>query len=514
VDKIIDKIKNTPDWKSRDGHDVSDKVETSHFLTPDGELIGNYNHQTMVSELAPMIDGFELTGKTGGGSIKEKDGTWTKLPYRLRANWNDITNFLAHTGFVRATNEGIGERGFGHSINLTVNGILTNSQIRAIQRMEQTSPAGTTLVFDIMGDETHSGHGTFRDFMRAYRKNYGIEVFREEDRERIPAGQPNAGQWVASGGQFAKKEGGDVSSYKKDGGDSGKLDYVEDGKSIVKRLNKHGYPLVGLANLFEEVGIKVERNDYLYIGQPLRTNAELEKFNENVELFYEQVKKEPKLAEAYESFKKEIKEYNNKLEKKYQEAETFKRGTSMAELESYIKDDCISCDWRDDNTLKLGRNYEFLSLSMNESEVESLYNFGVIIDFEGESVRNVGRRVNYSDKPVPYPAQSSSLGSKVKKLESHDTEYDAYFADEQEVRIPKNTKLSDVKINKIRITGHKIMGYNHLSMFDKQLAKDFVDSMRDGIKSKEFYEKNEDRIIKAINNKYGKLTDNIEVNYV
>ena len=26
------------------------------------------------------------------------------------------------------------------------------------------------------------------------------EEFKEEDRERIPAGQPNAGQWVASGG--------------------------------------------------------------------------------------------------------------------------------------------------------------------------------------------------------------------------------------------------------------------------------------------------------------------------
>jgi hypothetical protein len=189
VDKIIDKIKNTPDWKSRDGYDVSDKVETSHFLTPNGELIGNYNHNTMVTDLSPMIDGFELTGKTGGGTIEEKDGTWTKLPYKPHATWNDITNFLAHTGFVRATNEGIGERGFGHSVNLTVNGILTNSQIRAIQRMEQTSSAGTTLVFDIMGDETQSGHGTFRDFMKAYRKNYGTEAFQEQDHPRDEDGK-------------------------------------------------------------------------------------------------------------------------------------------------------------------------------------------------------------------------------------------------------------------------------------------------------------------------------------
>ena len=65
MDKVIDKIKNTWD-------DVSDTVHGSHFLTPNGEIIGNYNHNTMVTDLAPMIDGFELTGKTGGGSIKEK----------------------------------------------------------------------------------------------------------------------------------------------------------------------------------------------------------------------------------------------------------------------------------------------------------------------------------------------------------------------------------------------------------------------------------------------------------
>ena len=36
-------------------------------------------------------------------------------------------------------------------------------------------------------------------------KLISFEEFKEEDRERIPAGQPNAGQWVASGGQFANK---------------------------------------------------------------------------------------------------------------------------------------------------------------------------------------------------------------------------------------------------------------------------------------------------------------------
>ena len=194
VDKVIDKIKNTWD-------DVSPTVHGSHFLTPNGEIIGNYNHNTMVTDLAPMIDGFELTGKIihGGGKLKNMEtGEWYDEEKTIEsyAGWKDITNFLAHTGFVRATNEGMGESGYGHTINLTVNGTLTNSQIRAIQKMEKQSAGGTTLNFDIMGDETQSGHGTFRDFMKAYRKNYGTEAFVEDEHPRD------------EDGKFSDKDGG------------------------------------------------------------------------------------------------------------------------------------------------------------------------------------------------------------------------------------------------------------------------------------------------------------------
>ena len=187
VDKVIDKIKNTWD-------DVSPTVHGSHFLTPNGEIIGNYNHNTMVTDLAPMIDGFELTGKIihGGGRLKNMEtGEWYDEEKTIEsyAGWKDITKFLGKTGFVRATNEGKSESGYGHTINLTVNGTLTSSQIRAIQKMEKQSAGGTTLNFDIMGDETQSGHGTFRDFMKAYRSNYGIEAFVELEHPRDPDGE-------------------------------------------------------------------------------------------------------------------------------------------------------------------------------------------------------------------------------------------------------------------------------------------------------------------------------------
>jgi hypothetical protein len=168
VDKVINKIKETWD-------DTSPNVHGSHFLTPDGEIIGNYNHNDMVTQLAPMID-MKLTGKSGGGQLKGSDGVWYDEGFTPVANWKDIINFLGKTGFVRATNEGMSEGPKGHSINLTVNGNLSSSQIRAIQRMETYHDHGSILNWDIMGDEMQSGFGTFREFMQAYRKNYGAET--------------------------------------------------------------------------------------------------------------------------------------------------------------------------------------------------------------------------------------------------------------------------------------------------------------------------------------------------
>ena len=487
VDKVIDKIKNTWD-------DVSPTVHGSHFLTPNGEIIGNYNHNTMVTDLAPMIDGFELTGKTihGGGKLKNMEtGEWYDEEKTIEsyAGWKDITNFLAHTGFVRATNEGMGESGYGHTINLTVNGTLTNSQIRAIQKMEKQSAGGTTLNFDIMGDETQSGHGTFRDFMKAYRSNYGTEAFVELEHPRD------------NDGKFSDKGSNSIVDTT-----------VEDGKAISKRLKKNSsYGFSGEASFYEEAGIEVDRENYKWLGHPIKNKNEYDGWKQNIEYFEQQLKESPKLANIYDSFKKQVKEYNVKLEKKYNKAETFKRGTSIEELESYIEDDCISCDYRDIYNYDLKRDYEFLSLSMNEQEIKDTYNFGVVIDFNAESVRNIGERVEYTAKPTAYPAMGK-VAKSVKKLEGVGKKYSALMSDEQEVRIPRDTKLSDVKIDKITINLYNKFGFV-LRMSNPDLFNSYTkpDANGDYISQKELWNKNKEEIIKSIKNKYSKLTDNIEV---
>ena len=427
---MIDKIKNTWD-------DVSDTVHGSHFLTPNGEIIGNYNHNTMVTDLAPMIDDFELTGKVtrGGGRLKNMEtGEWYDEEKTIEpvANWNDITNFLTHTGFVRATNEGKSESGYGHTINLTVNGTLTSSQIRAIQRMEQTSAGGTTLNFDIMGDETQSGHGTFRDFMKAYRKNYGTEAFVEDE-------HPRDGD-----GKFADKGGGEpiksvpikdfngkwIKYGKKDGFYSG---FIQD-------------TLKGVSSLEWKDRMGMEDNELRKLGVGVVNYGDLDEWEKLKTKFMESLEKTPELKKRFDEYKKEVDQQNKQLQEKFKNSKGFYRGTTLDELNSMIEKEHVGVD--------TGRHnpdlYDFKSLSMNETEVNTMYNAGVVIEYGGDDVREKGKLLNYSAEPTPYlhwEAEHEIFGD----VESVSDDYPAFLLDEEEVRVD-NMHVYDMKAENIKIS--------------------------------------------------------------
>lgn len=255
----------------------------------------------------------------------------------------------------------------------------------------------------------------------------------------------------------------------------------------------------------------VKYGDSNYIGNPIRNMADMKEWNRQVDLFNWHVDNNPKLNKAYNSYKKQVKDYNKQLDMKFMESESFHRGTSFHELDGYLKDQCLSCDYYDWNTGVRGRAYDFLSLSMNKEEVNKLYNFGVVVEYDGGDVRKNGRRVEYTAKPIPFPAQKVKLPKKVKDLEGYDKPYDAFFADEQEVRIPADTKLSDVKISKIKFTISKTGTGTFLDTLDKKLMESFLDSVRSDVRGQVWFDKNKDNIDKAVRDKYGKLTDNIEV---
>ena len=257
----------------------------------------------------------------------------------------------------------------------------------------------------------------------------------------------------------------------------------------------------------------VKYSDSNYIGNPVRTIADFKEWNRQVDLFKWHVDNNPKLNKAYNGYKKQVKDYNKQLDMKFMESDTFHRGTSYLELDGYLKDQCLSCDYYDWNTNERGRAYDFLSLSMNEEEVNNLYNFGVVVEYDGGDVRKNGRRVEYTAEPIPFPAQKIKLPKKLKNLEGYDKPYDAFFADEQEVRIPAGIKLSEVKISKIKFTISKTGTGTFLDTLDKKLMESFLDSVRSDVRGQDWFDKNKDNITKAVTNKYGKLTDNIEVEW-
>lgn len=249
------------------------------------------------------------------------------------------------------------------------------------------------------------------------------------------------------------------------------------------------------------------------MGIPVRNMKDMQEWKRQIDLFKWHVDNSPKLNEAYNDYKKQVKDYNKQLDKKYAESKSFHRGTSYEELDGYLKESCLSCDYYDWSTGVRGRAYDFLSLSMNEEEVNKLYNFGVVIEFNGDDVRKKGRRVDYKAEPIPFPAQKVKLPKVLKELEGYDKPYDAFFADEQEVRIPTGIKLSEVKIDKIKIDASKQSGA-FLESLSPELLKSYQEIFHDDIvKPKEWFFYNKEKIEKAIKDKYGKLTDNIEVEW-
>ncbi len=261
----------------------------------------------------------------------------------------------------------------------------------------------------------------------------------------------------------------------------------------------------------------VKYKDSNYIGNPIRSMKDMKEWKRQVDVFKWHVDNNPKLNKAYSSYKKQVKDYNKQLDMKFMESDTFHRGTSYLELDGYLKDQCLSCDYYDWNTGERGRAYDFLSLSMNEEEVNKLYNFGVIVEYDGGDVRRNGKRVEYTAEPIPFPAQKVKLPKEIKSLEGYDKPLDAFFSDEQEVRIPTGIKTSDVKIDKITFSMSKHMG-SLLQQVNPELNKKWIenwdsDKMEDKMKPKDWLEKNKKEVLKSVKDKYGKLTDNIEVKW-
>ena len=150
---------------------------------------------------------------------------------------------------------------------------------------------------------------------------------------------------------------------------------------------------------------------------------------------------------GFNKIKEDMTEYNGMLKNKFDKSDTFYRGTTMKELQSYLEKDCIGCDFKSEYTGDSGKTYNFVSLSMDTDNLR-LFSSGAVIEFDAESIRNAGgKNTTYSADPVPFKQQSTN---NISGIEGIDKPYSMRFADEQEVRLPKTTP-SEIKIKRVHI---------------------------------------------------------------
>ena len=147
---------------------------------------------------------------------------------------------------------------------------------------------------------------------------------------------------------------------------------------------------------------------------------------------------------VYKEYEREVNENNKHLKKTYNESKTFYRGGAVDELKAIFGKygDNYNSEWRS--------KYDFKSLSMNYNDTLRMYNGGMMIHFNGDSVREVSKLVNYSAEPTEYLHASVDSSINQREIENIDTDNPSFLMDEEEVRV-RNDNMNDVKIEKIEI---------------------------------------------------------------
>mgnify|MGYP003645123045 FL=1 len=183
------------------------------------------------------------------------------------------------------------------------------------------------------------------------------------------------------------------------------------------------------------------------LTNPIINKEDLKTFYEAKQKWEELLKIDEPLRLGFNKIKEDMTEYNGMLKNKFDKSDTFYRGTTMKELQSYLEKDCIGCDFKSEYTGDSGKTYNFVSLSMDTDNLR-LFSSGAVIEFDAESIRNAGgKNTTYSADPVPFKQQSTN---NISGIEGIDKPYSMRFADEQEVRLPKTTP-SEIKIKRVHI---------------------------------------------------------------
>ena len=211
-------------------------------------------------------------------------------------------------------------------------------------------------------------------------------------------------------------------------------------------------------NLFSKGGLststfktkdKTEVTNRLGIG--IKDKSSDKDWDEAEQIFLQALEDNPEFKEVFKEYEGEVNGQNKMLEKKYESSEVFYRGTSIEELDAIFgeySDTYSNYNW--------SSRYPFKSLSMNYGETSSLYNAGMMIHYNADSIRNQvsATRVNYNAKPTKYLHASVDSLIDQNKIENTKSSNPAFVMSEEEVRVD-NSNMGGVKVDKLDIfLGH------------------------------------------------------------
>ena len=105
---------------------------------------------------------------------------------------------------------------------------------------------------------------------------------------------------------------------------------------------------------------------------------------------------------------------------------------------------------------------------MNYEDTLKMYNGGMMIHFNGDSVReSQSKLVNYKAEPTKYLHANVDSSIDQEEIENIDTDNPAFLLDEEEVRV-NNENMNNVKIDKIEIfTGSAGFGLTSKILHEK-----------------------------------------------
>ena len=209
-------------------------------------------------------------------------------------------------------------------------------------------------------------------------------------------------------------------------------------------------------------------------------------------MFLEALEDNPKFKKVFKEYEKEVNQHNKILGEKYVKSKTFYRGGSIEELEAIFgkyEDEYYNPEWRS--------RYNFKSLSMNYEDTLKMYNGGMMIHYDGDSIReSQSKLVNYNPKPTKYLHADVDSSINQEEIENIDTDNPSFLMDEEEVRV-ENNDMNNVKIDKIEIFIGSA-GFGHTSnLLHRKFGIDYYGDKRnelDGLINDWYYTGNRDNV--------------------